>query len=325
MRKIFALLVSVVLFSACSSDKDPRVILRDSKGTHNEMMLVMDDELWEGQFGSLIRDRLASPVAGLPQPEPRFLLFQVDHKAFGDLFETYKSIVMFHVNPDTTAQMFTVRDQWAQPQLIVSFVAPTKLELAQLFNEKEPELAELFEKHDMSVLRRRVRRTAKNALPEALNELGIESMILPDNLTLTQDKPNLKIFYAVNAHTNQAMFFYTRPIDDNVSPGADIIAVRDSILKHNFEGPSEGSYPGTEMRIPPSLTTTTIDGNLAFELRGLWRTYGDFMGGPFLSYSIYDEENGVIVTADAFIFGPDSKKNKLMMEMEVVLRSIKLK
>lgn len=324
MRNYILLALSIFALTACTGDGSERRIMRDSKGTHNEMMLVMDEGLWSGEFGNLVHDRLTKPIAGLPQDESMFDIHQVDYKAFGDLFETYKSIVLFEVNDTAEASYQLVYDQWAAPQIVAKFTAPSKLELARLFNQNENDLAAKFHEHDMEVLRRRVRRTAKVNLPPELKELGIKSMLLPDAYQLTQDKEGLKVFFAENIRTNQAIFFHVRSINDDAIPGADMIAIRDSILKVNFEGPSEGSYPGTERRVPPSLSTTDIDDNLAIELRGLWRTHGDFMGGPFLAYEIYDEENGVVLTADGFFYGPDSKKLKLMMELEVVLRSIKL-
>ena len=75
----------------------------------------------------------------------------------------------------------------------------------------------------------------------------------------------------------------------------EIIAHRDSIGKNYFEGTYEGSYMTTEMLIPPSIANTEISGMYALETRGLWRMEGDFMGGPFLSYSIYDEKNDRIL------------------------------
>ncbi len=326
MKKIFlySFSLSILLLGSCTEAGSGKRIMKDSKGTHNEMMLVMPDDLWEGEFGNLVHDRLTEPIPGLPQDEPMFDIHQVNYNAFGDLFETYKSIVLFEVKEGAEPSFRMVYDEWAAPQIVAKFTATSKLELARLFNERENELTDKFHEHDMAVLRRRVKRTAKQNLPTALRELGIKNMILPDSYQLTQNHEGLKIFYSENIRTNQALFFHIRPMDDESIPGAEMVAIRDSILKNNFEGPTEDSYPGTELRLPPTLNTTSIDRNLAVELRGLWRTYGDFMGGPFLAYEIYDEENGVILTVDGFFYGPDSNKSKLLMELEVVLRSIEL-
>jgi hypothetical protein len=51
---------------------------------------------------------------------------------------------------------------------------------------------------------------------------------------------------------------------------------------------------------------------------------GDFMGGPFLSYSIYDEKNDRILTVEALLYGPQAKKRNVVLEMEAMMKSIKL-
>lgn len=316
------LLVIAALFTSCQDD--PKKFLPESQGTHNDMMVVLEDEEWESALGDLIRDRLAKPVQGLTQSEPLFNLYQVEDAAFGDLFQRYKSIVIFRVIPDST-DFRIVKDQWSSPQLIASLVAPDKVSLARLFNENKDEIIERFRAHDSRVLTRRIARTAKVNVPDELGNMGIESIVLPDAFSATVTTDSLVVFYSEYQRTNQAIFFHIRPLRDDVLPGTDLIEVRDSILKNYFEGPSEGSYPGTEMRIPPSISTTEIDGKLAFELRGRWKTFGDFMGGPFISYAIIDEDRNSVITADAFMYGPDVKKHKYMMELEQVLRSIRIK
>ena len=63
---------------------------------------------------------------------------------------------------------------------------------------------------------------------------------------------------------------------------------------------------------------------LLIETRGLWRMNGDFMGGPFLSYTIYDEKNDRILTIESLLYGPTAKKRNVVLEMEAMMRSIKL-
>ena len=49
---------------------------------------------------------------------------------------------------------------------------------------------------------------------------------------------------------------------------------------------------------------------------------GDFKG-PFLSYTIYDEKNDRILTVES-VYGPTAKKRNVVLEMEAMMRSIKL-
>lgn len=76
--------------------------------------------------------------------------------------------------------------------------------------------------------------------------------------------------------------------------------------------------------IKPQITPTELAGNFALEARGLWRTEGDLMGGPFLSYTVYDEKNQQVIYLDAFMSAPNRKKRNSMFEMEAILRSLQM-
>lgn len=76
--------------------------------------------------------------------------------------------------------------------------------------------------------------------------------------------------------------------------------------------------------IPPVFKNVDIDGQFAIETRGLWRTKGDFMGGSFINYTIFDENNNQRIMLDAFLYAPDSKKRNLVLELESILRTLKI-
>ena len=97
------------------------------------------------------------------------------------------------------------------------------------------------------------------------------------------------------------------------------------IGKHYFAGTSDNSYFATETLIPPQQTTTEVDGKFAIETRGMWKTVGDFMGGPFISYTIYNDERNEILTIEGFLYGPDARKRNIILEMEGMITSVKFK
>jgi len=216
------------------------------------------------------------------------------------------------------------KDLWARPQRIVRITAPSEEAIANSIKESAKQLMDAFKEHDMSVIQGRLKKSAYAYTHENLKDIGIKSMLLHQGFDPTLDKEDLKIFATKTVKTIQYVIVSERPMSEGLVSVDAIIAHRDSIGKNYFEGTYEGSYMSTELMIPPSIENTEISGMFAIETRGLWRMNGDFMGGPFLSYTIYDEKNDRILTIESLLYGPTAKKRNVVLEMEAMMRSIKL-
>ena len=81
------------------------------------------------------------------------------------------------------------------------------------------------------------------------------------------------------------------------------------------------------MRTEPNFTPVTaqveLDGMTAIESRGLWFVEGDYMGGPFISYTIEDPKNERLIVIEGFSYSPSSKKRDVVFELEAILKTVK--
>jgi hypothetical protein len=105
-----------------------------------------------------------------------------------------------------------------------------------------------------------------------------------------------------------------------------IYATQDSLTKTFIQG-NLGDYVEIDRRLP--LETENIDfiGRYGFETRGLWHMVGDRedgtkaafgMGGPFLTYTFYDEPTGRIYMISGMVFAPNFDKREFLRQMEVI-------
>ena len=78
-----------------------------SNGTHNELTLFCDNDLWNN-CGIKIITSLAEPVKGLPQNEPRFNLSRLPHNSISNITKRSKSI------PEVMANYFQNDLNWFQ-------------------------------------------------------------------------------------------------------------------------------------------------------------------------------------------------------------------
>ncbi len=301
--------------------KDTR-ILPPSSGTHSELLLVMPDELWIGPAGEAFRELYLADQEGLPQSEAYFDASRVEPKEVNRILQKTKSIMW--VEKSDTSFVKMQKDLWARPQRIVRMTAQSEKELVEEIKGSAKQVINAFKEHDMSVIQSRLRKSAYAYTHENLKKIGIKKMLLHKGFDPTLDKENLKIFATKTVKTIQYIMVSERPMTEGMVSMDDIIAHRDSIGKKYFEGTHEDSYMETELLIPPFTETTEISGMFALETRGLWRMENDFMGGPFLSYTIYDEKNNRILTVESVLYGPTAKKRNVVLEMEAMMRSIVL-
>lgn len=322
MKYTVFLFFSLFIFASCDSNSknEKKKYLPPSSGTHAEMLLVVEEPLWTSRTGQALIDVFGQEQYGLPQPEGIFSLNRIAPSQFQGLLKRTKSMV-FVERSDTTL-IETKRNVWATPQLITTITAPTEKEIIDLLERNKEVLVDVHHKGDVLTVQTRMKEMAYKTLPESIKSLGIEKMLLELGFSQTLDKPEIKIFRQNTKKTTQFLIFSTRSGSDDQLVGQDIVAARDSIGKHYFEGSVSGSYFATETIIPPQQIHTEIDGEFAIETRGMWKTVGDFMGGPFISYTIYRDNSDEILTIEGVVYGPDAKKRNTILEMEAMVKSI---
>jgi hypothetical protein len=103
-----------------------------------------------------------------------------------------------------------------------------------------------------------------------------------------------------------------------------IIKIRDSIGKTFIEGGVEGSYMVTENAYAPFHGETILDNKATLLTKGIWDLKNGFMGGPFINYAIEDKINKRWVIIEGFAFAPSVEKRDYMLELEAIIKSVKI-
>lgn len=298
--------------------------LPSSNGTHNELTLFCDRDLWEGGLGLTLIESLAEPMAGLPQAEPHFDLSRIDQKAVTSLTKRSKSILTLAVIPDSSATL-VIRDLWASPQLVIAIIAPSADELEQRVRASLPEVIAKFDEHDARVLASRIKSSQSAVVPASLQELGVKSLTLAKGFKTTLNGEGMAVLREDTRKSIQYLLAWEAPWDGEYDPSQALLGDLDSLLNAYFEGLQDGSYLAVEPQIPVIQSYRQQDNRLTYVSRGLFRTQKGFGGGPFLLYSYTDEKNNRVVNLCYLVYGPSMKKRKVMMELETSLQSVILK
>ena len=121
------------------------------------------------------------------------------------------------------------------------------------------------------------------------------------------------------------LLVYTYPINsENDEKGTAIVTKRDSIGEKYIPGQVENSHMITEAAYTPHVFNVQLDGKPALETRGKWEVKGQYMAGPFLSYSVVDKKKNRIVVVEGLTYAPSVNKRDYMFEIEAILKTLKI-
>lgn len=330
--KHICFLLVLFIAASCGNTEDPtqkgsggsrffKDVKPESNGGMLEVLVVAEDEVWDSPVGNAVKEILIPPQYGLPQPEAKYVMSRIRPESFNDLLKRSRNIVVLNAKADG-ASFSQEKNRWAKPQHVYHFAGANTLDLAKIIKKEGAAFEKDLRKHEIARLQGAGKKeTYKN--PESLASLGYKINIPKAYDAEVQDE-NFLMYWKQTRQSDQGIFIHVRPMPAQDGPvGADIIPLRDSITKIYYPGSHEGSYMKTETLIAPQMKSTEVDNMYAMESRGLWRTEGDLLGGPFLSYTIYDDKNNRIITLDAFVLAPELNKRNLLLEQEAILKSFR--
>jgi hypothetical protein len=105
-----------------------------------------------------------------------------------------------------------------------------------------------------------------------------------------------------------------------------LIRERNRVGRMYISGPTEGSYmkTATSYIYPQTEIISDYATKFAVEMRGLWELEGDFMGGPFISYTFAHPTTNQLITIDAFLYHPNHDKRPFLRQLEAVITNVSI-
>ena len=323
MKQSLLLLSFLFIFSCGNKKSSNQKILSDSSGNINNLSVVIDNNLWEGNVGEAIRDVLAAPLDGLPQDEPLFNMSQIPPAVFSG-FVTHNRTV-FKVEKGGEASVKIASDVFARPQKLVLITGKTNEEIIQKIQENSQKIIAAFKSEEIKEKQRRINLSLhKNNNLKA--KLGV-SLNFPTAYRIAKEEDDFFwIRKDITTGTTNLMIFELpyNAVKKGDSLVDQIIKLRDSIGQAHIPGPTEGTYMITEEAYAPAVFETIIDNKPAIETKGLWDVKNAFMSGPFINYIIDDEINNRLLVIEGFAFAPSVEKRDYMFELEALIRSLKI-
>ncbi len=322
----FVLLPVLIAFLFSCGSNQSTEMSKKVTGRAGELVIVVSDESWDGNPGKIMRSVLAQEHPALPQDEPLFDLVRVPHEGFKSIFKTTRNVIQTRISENTDKPGITFQDNvWAFPQATVTINARNEVEFEKLFNENGNQILSYFLKAERNRLTMNYEKFFERSVYNVLEkDFGI-TMKLPPGFQIAEQKKDFLWTRYETPEVSQGVIVYTFPyVSDSAFTVDYQLKVRDSVLKANVPGPTEGSYMGTERRVDQFTTYREHNGNYALEMRGLWRLYNDYMGGPYVSLAELDAANQRVVVAFGYVYAPSKNKRNLLRQVEAMIHSLKL-
>ena len=105
-------LLYIFLFVLISCTQNSKT-LPGSTGSTNEIIVVIDDNLWNESYSDLFRSVFEKELIGVSTYETKFKLLQINNFEFNSLLKSHRHIILVNNNPTAFAS-----NKWAMNQVV---------------------------------------------------------------------------------------------------------------------------------------------------------------------------------------------------------------
>lgn len=312
---------------------DIKGVTSGSTGKTNEIVLVVNNHIGLNHpIIDTVKAYFTDYDMLLPQAEPLYSVIAVTERDLNSQITIQKHHNLLFVNIDPALEKSGIsprKDVWATPQRVIQFNAHSDTAFYRIFNINKKAVMKLFDNNEL--LR------AQN-LSEFGKNLGLSDdiykqfellMTIPAGFYPSLKEKDFIWFSQRTAKKDQDMIasimIWQRPYTDERQFSTDsIIRSRNRISRKYIAGTMPGSYMKTATSYIHPRTDVISDyaTDFAVETRGLWEMEGDFMGGPFISYTFAHPDTGQLITIEAFLYNPNNPKRALLRQLEAIIRNV---
>jgi len=300
-------------------------IMPNITGGTGEVLVVMDQFNWNNSTGELLQDILKEEYPGLPQSEPFFDVIQVTVSSFDGVYKFHRSIVLTTISSELEPRIRYRENVYAKPQIMIQLEAPTATALKELISENEDQIKGFLAQYDRNRLMDVYKESKDPAIQKEIAAHHQIRLAIPRGYNLDFSTDNYTSVSIEAPDLSQVIQIYEYPADGPEDlTVAKIIEERNNFTKTYVKGPREGSYMTISNMYRPIAYDLRNNGMDVVEVRGLWELENGYMGGPFMSHSVYDASRNRIITVDGYIYHPNQKKRVLMRQLEAIIYSMEI-
>lgn len=326
--QLFALIIALAaVMTSCFNKNVDRGKDRSVGGTSEILFVTQNDDQWNGQMGQAVRDFFEKEQYGLPQPEQTFRVAHININALNDMFKKHRNLIIGEIVQDLQNPIIETQDDWqASPQYAIKIKAKDAETWVKTFDSQRDELKKIFDRNERARFMDFFRPMANMKVMETLKNVYGITMTVPEGFYVATNKDYCTWLRKEETDKSFGLIVYQLPYKStNDLSEARLIKVCDSITKKYIPGPADGSYMTLDKQFikPMFKVIPDFPAGYAVEMRGLWKTEGEYMAGPYVAYTIVNPESTKIVTVFGYIYYPNKAKRDLLRQLETMIWSLK--
>lgn len=322
MKNLLTVLLLGLLCVACGSPSTTKVT---AKGGVNEVFAIVAER--DSLVAHALRDLFATPVEMLNQYEPQFDLFVVRPKGFNKTVATHRNLMEVAIDPAAAEPSLTAQyNRSAMPQIVVTLTAPTSAAAAEYVTQNRRTLLQVFRMAERDRDIAYAKRFNEQELMRLVKEQFGLHIDIPKGFRLRTQGDHFIWISHERATLSQGFFIYDYPYagSSHDFDSLQLVLRRDEFAAR-IPGPSDGSYMTTHTTDPDLYPVTRylqIGDQRWARTAGFWEVEGDFMGGPFITYTTLNPTTGRINAIDLYLYSPQKPKRNFLQQLDHLIYSV---
>lgn len=327
-----------MMLAACANPSSDEPQKRGSSGKTLELLVVADPDVYCGDTKELVDSLFGRPQECLPSPESMFSVVNIPVSSYKntEMFRTHRNVLLLDVNEENPDKVYMHIDDYAAPQVVFDFAMKNRDALQENLRKYEQVmLRELYKAEH-----RRMFKIFKGMQDYEINQqikdkFGF-SLMFPNEYHIAKMAEDFAWVRKEAKDFGIGVLIDVFPYESRDAFDEQHILDRlDTVMRCQVPASAPDSYMGIERRRDEQgnylleIKSRVVDfdsSSYCVETRGCWRTFGDFMGGPFVTYTLLDPTEKKVVMLTGYVFCPRNKpstKRDLLMQVESICRTVK--
>lgn len=260
------------------------------------------------------------------QYEPLYSLYQAQPGAFSNLLKQFRNLLFYRTGPEYAEPSIKAEyNKWAENQIVINITGPDNAATVAYMDQHRGALQKFFDTEEQKRFISRANRYVDREIQkEVFDHVGV-MINIPQGYKIRSKHPDfIWISYELPL-ISQGIIIYKYPLDSRNTFTPEYLYERRNEFVSLIPGPTEGSYMSTSDVFIPEVTQTYFpDDRLWFMTQGFWDVAGDFMGGPFTSYSTVNATTREVVTIDTYVFSPKYDKRNYVRQLQSIAQTATL-